>query len=805
MVLLIDDNTHPCPNGHAVPYTLSHALFACSIDDMDQLPRGLNELLMEGMSLSGELGVLRAKINWLLCRDVNGKSKGYKFNSRKINDIKKKLKLIETNLSTMVDDIDLKLFRDECDSVCEETEEMHEYEISKNHMPLEFIFNKKALLNKTQCTIPDDIRLILSFGWKFLAPYIINDSNLYSIVAQIDHCITESVPELQQHEAFRESTKILSGSNMNQENDTLQWLSFASRRTEKFFRQNKHIFATRADKGAGTIVIYLKDYTDEIGHMLSDQTCYRQLSSDVNILGELINKETKLIKILANNYKCKKLIPNAYQPNILNLARFYGLPKIHKEGFKLRPIVSMKNAPGHALGCSFNEMLKTIFPVKAHHVRDSYDMKEFIDVALIRDNDILVSYDAEQMYTKIPRSLGKSLVMERHGDFHTQFGLGTVILERIVDFLLVDSVVFMALENCYTQVGGIPMGGTISPTIARIVMDRVIEHLFDICPYISFIKVFVDDTLVAIESGKEVEVLNTLNSFNESMNFTMELEEDGKQSINFLNLTVIRDGNFLISNWYRKPFASGRLVNYYSSHKKSIILGTAEGFIRTVLQLSDPRFFHENRIKVIQTLVDNSFPDTIIEVLLNKFYTYMKPGPEAKRALQTDLIDPSSLTQPGVLNTTNYKIFPHAICNARKIKRVVQTLKHKNITLADSTRNTKVNFVTTKKDIIPWAQKSNLILVSKCQCGLKHKAKATEFNQTGELLKRRMETTFDVCQNGLHAFKKMKVFGGLAYGSQTGFLLKYMKHRFYRSIVDNCDLPNYHFAKLIKKKYKTKK
>lgn len=766
------------------------------------MPQVLNDLLAEGMSLSKDLGVLRAKINWHLCRDVNGKSKGYRLNLRKINDLKKRITLIEVNLSTMVDDDDLKLFKDECDAVCQEAEDEHEYEISKNHMPLELIFNKKALSNKTQCIIPDDVRLVLSFGWKFLPPYTINDGNLHSIVAQMDHCITESVPEIQQHEAFREITAILANSDTNNESDMLHWLSFAAKRTAKFFKQNQHIFATRADKGAGTIVVYLKDYTEAIDDMLNDTTCYRQLDPSVNVLEGLIQMEVKLMGILANNYKCKNLIPSGYQPNIMNLARFYGLPKIHKEGFKLRPIVSMKNAPGHALGFAFNEMLKVIFPVKAHHVKDSYDMKDFIDTALIRDNDILASYDAVQMYTKIPRSLAKDLVMERHEDFHTLFGLGRIILERLIDFLLIDSVVFIALEKCYTQVNGIPMGGTISPTIARIVMDRVVEHLFNTCPYISFIRIFVDDTLVAIEKGKELEVLNALNCFNEDMSFTLELEDEVGQSINFLNLTVFRDGNFLISSWYRKDFASGRLVNYYSSHKRSIILGTAEGFIYTVLKLSDPRFFHENRRKVTQTLVDNSFPDTTIEVLLNKFYTYMRPGSETITRTKASIEILDGIGQPNAQDLVKYKIFPHAICNAKRIKKVVHKLKHKNITLADSTRNTKQNSVTTKKDIIPWKRKSNLILVSKCQCGIKHKAKATEFNQTGEMLMKHMETTFDCCQNGLHAFKKMKVFKGLAYSSQTAFLLKYMKHRFYKSIVDNRDLPNYHFAKLIKKKYK---
>lgn len=43
------------------------------------------------------------------------------------------------------------------------------------------------------------------------------------------------------------------------------------------------------------------------------------------------------------------------------------------------------------------------------------------------------------------------------------------------------------------------MGSCISPTLARIVMDVVIKDLLKKVPQISFIKVFVDDTIAAMD------------------------------------------------------------------------------------------------------------------------------------------------------------------------------------------------------------------------------------------------------------------------------------------------------------------
>lgn len=102
------------------------------------------------------------------------------------------------------------------------------------------------------------------------------------------------------------------------------------------------------------------------------------------------------------------------------------------------------------------------------------------------------------------------------------------------------------------------------------------------------------------------------------------------KAINFLNLTIKRvitkkRGIILSTNWYRKYFASGRLLNFYSSHKRTTVLVTAETFLTTVIKLSDPRNFERNRAIVISTLRDNSFPEEVIQIVMSNFYTLMKP------------------------------------------------------------------------------------------------------------------------------------------------------------------------------------
>ena len=61
------------------------------------------------------------------------------------------------------------------------------------------------------------------------------------------------------------------------------------------------------------------------------------------------------------------------------------------------------------------------------------------------------------------------------------------------------------------------MEGCILPTIARLVMDRVVKHVLDIVPNIAFIKVYVDDTIAALDPAFADMALDTLNSFHPDM------------------------------------------------------------------------------------------------------------------------------------------------------------------------------------------------------------------------------------------------------------------------------------------------
>lgn len=163
------------------------------------------------------------------------------------------------------------------------------------------------------------------------------------------------------------------------------------------------------------------------------------------------------------------------------------------------------------------------------------------------------------------------------------------------------------------------MGNPASPIIANIVMNHVISSVVTKLPFkLAFIKVYVDDTIIAVPKNKSQELLNIFNSFNNKIQFTMEVEEN--LSIPFLDLLLIRDEHGKIkTNWYVKPTNTGRLLNYNSNHPTVQKIGMIKGLLKRVLTLSHSDFHNDNLKRIELLLKNNNYPTVLIHNLINNF------------------------------------------------------------------------------------------------------------------------------------------------------------------------------------------
>jgi len=107
-------------------------------------------------------------------------------------------------------------------------------------------------------------------------------------------------------------------------------------------------------------------------------------------------KKTILESNLEDKIK-KKLIPSCE-----TIPRIYGLPKIHKEGVPLRPIVNTIGSPTYELAKYVAKIRKPLVGNTDSFIKDSHDFVNLIKNEKMESDYILVSFDVVSLFTKIP-------------------------------------------------------------------------------------------------------------------------------------------------------------------------------------------------------------------------------------------------------------------------------------------------------------------------------------------------------------------------------------------------------------------
>lgn len=100
-----------------------------------------------------------------------------------------------------------------------------------------------------------------------------------------------------------------------------------------------------ADKGGATVVMNQSDYNHKALTLLSDTTTYRLMDTDptttIERRGNKAVSEFHEMELLTDEELRTMRVPDTIVP------RFYGLPKVLKDGAPLRPIVALRDAPIH--------------------------------------------------------------------------------------------------------------------------------------------------------------------------------------------------------------------------------------------------------------------------------------------------------------------------------------------------------------------------------------------------------------------------------------------------------------------------
>lgn len=612
--------------------------------------------------------------------------------TKDISSINVRMHGLKDYVRAHVDVVSFGLFEKEVE--CFEWEENFSAEtaIEMKLRPSNVCGDVSAIVNLTEWPIPDDIQLVLTWGPRFAFPNNVLD--IPELITDLDAAIENRIPVLCQDQAKKLSSIQISKFRGNKHIGTANtWLNFMAQRVTGFFKRNTQLLVLSSDKGKHTVIMNTESYREKMSDLLSDTNTYRCVP---NRCEENIERNDKFLDRLIEEKYMKKTDKFRWSDKATITAKFYGLPKIHKRNAPLRPITSAINAPGRNLSTLLTNILSPFFEDDDLHVRNSLSFKQFIDEVVVAPGEVLVSFDVVSMFTNISVELAIHVIGKKRTQIERSTKIPFELIIEMLRFVLTDCAQFTYNTVTYAQTKGIAMGSPISPLIAKLVMSDLIRTQVPKLPVKpKFIKVYVDDTACCIESWAIQATLDILNSYHNDMQFTIELEEDGK--INFLDVTLIRRSNDIMTNWYKKPFASDRLLNYLSEHKRSTIMNVAIAHIRTVLGLSDGDFFMVNKQHVIDRLRVNNFPEVDIMRLVNEHYTMMKPPVISEKKIVRYGAIPQVNGLTGRINHGIQMLTPDVLITGRPIRK-------------------KGNCWSRIKDATAVGLKPNMILKAVCNC-----------------------------------------------------------------------------------------
>jgi hypothetical protein len=269
--------------------------------------------------------------------------------------------------------------------------------------------------------------------------------------------------------------------------------------------------------------------------ILDDKSAFTLINHDPTLANE--NELTRFLLVLKKDGFISEQEYKLASPNGSRPARIYGVPKLHKKDFPLRPVMSATKTVAYGLGKMLATRLNTLRS-SPYIIKDKFDFVRKIKKLELGDKT-MVSFDVTSLFTKVPLTYTINLILDKiyptcssickykqrsrlcvecrnRSDFENLLRIATSKTHFIFD------------KKMYVQHDGVAMGAPLAPIIADIFMSHLEESLMDrlkqigVCEWYRY----VDDTFVLVEPTTKVEnVLQILNNFHPSISFTHQPEK----------------------------------------------------------------------------------------------------------------------------------------------------------------------------------------------------------------------------------------------------------------------------------------
>ena len=355
--------------------------------------------------------------------------------------------------------------------------------------------------------------------------------------------------------------------------------------------------------------------------------------------------ESRLNKILLTFYKAGKIDKNVYD-NLRAIGsspgKLYGLPKTHKTGVPLRPILSAVTCHNYKLA-KFLAPLLSPLAASEYTVSDVFSFCKEIQHRVDLNRKLMISLDIESLFTNVPVAETIDIILSKlfTSDSCIYHGFNRKDFQTLLQLAVADSY-FSFNNKLYKQTEGMSMGSPLGPLFANIFLSHYESQWLQDSPVKPILyKRYVDDTLWLLPANADIpSLMRFMNSRHANMRFMYETESN--DCISFIGVTIthsLSDNNLhgYQTSVYMKPTSTSLFTNYNSFTPLVYRLSVFRCLLYRAYHLcSSWSLFHIEIGNIRSMIIRNAYPswvlDRIIKRSVNDFiHRNVQYGPNKER------------------------------------------------------------------------------------------------------------------------------------------------------------------------------
>ena len=377
------------------------------------------------------------------------------------------------------------------------------------------------------------------------------------------------------------------------------------------------------DKGTGVCVLNSCDYYSKLDVIINDASKFERVAtSRSNAKHPVLKRQESVrdaIKTLLEKHisdiEYMNLIPKGSGPG-----KLYGMCKIHKKDYPMRPVVSMIGTAEYQLAKFLDALIKPNLP-KSFMLSSTDEFLEKLNKFKIQPGDKCLSFDVSSLFTNVP--LTETIEMIADHIYSEKASLTPSFdKEAFIKLLkIATGGVFMYRDVLFQQVDGVSMGNPLAPTLANFFLAHIEENLFQKVEsfYPSFFVRYVDDIFCVFRAGVDwSSFFRLLNSVHPNLKFTCEEPNGSRMPFLDVNIELGEGG---CDTWvFRKETNTDVLLNYEAvaptKWKSGLILCLLNRAYRIC---SSSRLFGLEVEKLKNIFIKNAYPASFFDKVHKKF------------------------------------------------------------------------------------------------------------------------------------------------------------------------------------------